>query len=133
MTQQTYIIAEAGVNHNGRRELAGKLVAEAARAGADAIKFQTFKAADLVAGPVLNYEQVANHPQVLHNGLIQEFHHPKAGKLRAVGTPLRFSKARAAIRARAPELGEHTEEILESAGYSPEEIAKLREKEVIPD
>jgi crotonobetainyl-CoA:carnitine CoA-transferase CaiB-like acyl-CoA transferase len=91
------------------------------------------EAADLVAGPVLNYEQLANHPQVLHNGLIQEFHHPEVGKLRAVGTPLRFSKARAAIRARAPELGEHTEEILESAGYSPEEIAKLREKGVLPD
>ena len=60
------------------------------------------------------------------NDLIQ------AGKVRAVGTPLRFSKTRAAIRARAPELGEHTEEILESAGYSPEEIAKLREKQVIP-
>jgi crotonobetainyl-CoA:carnitine CoA-transferase CaiB-like acyl-CoA transferase len=89
-------------------------------------------AADVIAGPVLDYEQVAKHPQVVHNGLIQEFEHPQAGKVRAVGTPLRFSKTWAAIRTRAPELGEHTEEILESAGYSPEEIAKLREKQVIP-
>ena len=39
-----YIIAEAGVNHNGSLELAKKLVDMAADCGADAIKFQTFKA-----------------------------------------------------------------------------------------
>ena len=44
---KTYIIAEAGVNHNGELGLAFELVREAAKAGADAIKFQTFKAEDL--------------------------------------------------------------------------------------
>lgn len=39
-----FIIAEAGVNHNGKIELAKKLVDVAAAAGADAVKFQTFKA-----------------------------------------------------------------------------------------
>ena len=38
------IIAEAGVNHNGSLELAKKLIDEAAAAGVDIIKFQTFKA-----------------------------------------------------------------------------------------
>lgn len=45
---KTLIIAEAGVNHNGLEELAFKLVDEAQRAGADIVKFQTFKAAKLV-------------------------------------------------------------------------------------
>jgi len=40
----TFIIAEAGVNHNGDVKLAEKLIYAAAQAGADAIKFQTFKA-----------------------------------------------------------------------------------------
>ena len=42
------IIAEAGVNHNGDILMAEKLIKEAARAGADYVKFQTFKADKLV-------------------------------------------------------------------------------------
>jgi len=44
-----FIIAEAGVNHNGSLELAKKLVDIAVEAGADAVKFQTFKAENLVS------------------------------------------------------------------------------------
>lgn len=45
---RTFIIAEAGVNHNGSPELARKLVLAAKEAGADAVKFQTFKTENLV-------------------------------------------------------------------------------------
>ncbi|MDB4454977.1 N-acetylneuraminate synthase family protein, partial [bacterium] len=48
MRRGCYIIAEAGVNHNGSLELARDLIAVAADAGADAVKFQTFKAENLV-------------------------------------------------------------------------------------
>lgn len=43
-----FIIAEAGVNHNGDLQTAQRLVDEAARAGADAVKFQTFQTEKLV-------------------------------------------------------------------------------------
>ena len=46
---KTFIIAEAGVNHNGSLEIAKKLVDVAADAGCDAVKFQTFKAKNLVS------------------------------------------------------------------------------------
>lgn len=46
---RVYIIAEAGVNHNGNIDIARKLIDVAADAGADAVKFQTFKAEHLVS------------------------------------------------------------------------------------
>ena len=49
MARRPYIIAEAGVNHNGEFELAKKLVDEAVKAGADCVKFQTFKPEKLVS------------------------------------------------------------------------------------
>ncbi|WP_323591936.1 N-acetylneuraminate synthase [Aliarcobacter butzleri] len=46
---KVFIIAEAGVNHNGSSELAKKLIDVASESGADAVKFQTFKAENLVS------------------------------------------------------------------------------------
>jgi N,N'-diacetyllegionaminate synthase len=46
---KTFIIAEAGVNHNGNINLAKKLIDAAVESGADAVKFQTFKAENLIA------------------------------------------------------------------------------------
>ena len=47
--KKTFIIAEAGVNHNGSLELAQKMIDVAVDAGADAVKFQTFKAEKVVS------------------------------------------------------------------------------------
>lgn len=49
MSNKVFIIAEAGVNHNGSIELAKKLIDVASESGADAVKFQTFKAEKLVS------------------------------------------------------------------------------------
>lgn len=57
--QPVFVIAEAGVNHNGNLKLALKLIDAAAMAGADAIKFQTFEAGDVVTrtGKMADYQK----------------------------------------------------------------------------
>jgi N-acetylneuraminate synthase len=54
-----YVIAEAGVNHNGELQLARELIDRAAEAGADAVKFQTFEAKKLasISAPKANYQR----------------------------------------------------------------------------
>jgi len=47
--EATFIVAEAGINHNGSLQIAKKLIVEAKKCGADAIKFQTFTANDLAS------------------------------------------------------------------------------------
>lgn len=59
--RKTLIIAEAGVNHNGSLDLAKKLVDVAADAGADIVKFQTFKAEQIVTKTAIKAEYQVNN------------------------------------------------------------------------
>ena len=63
MADKTFIIAEAGVNHNGSIELAHKMINVAAESGADAIKFQTFQPEELVSrlAPKAEYQKSRTH------------------------------------------------------------------------
>jgi len=77
--------------------------------------------------PVQDYAAVAADPQVWANGYLVEVEHPEWGRQAAIGSPVRLSDTPACPGTVAPELGQHTEEVLLEAGYTWEEIGRLRE------
>ncbi|MDF3042848.1 MAG: hypothetical protein K0Q71_5554 [Thermomicrobiales bacterium] len=89
-------------------------------------------AEDIWCAPVNDYAAVERDPQVHENEMIVEWEHPKAGPVRGVGIPVKFSETPGEIRRPAPLLGEHAEEILrEFAGYGDEEIRRLQQEGVV--
>ena len=82
--------------------------------------------ADVPCGPVLTRGEMIRHPHVLAMEMVEEYAHPKAGRLRQSRAAARFSATPPSIRRGAPGLGEHTDEVLSEIGYSVSEIAELR-------
>ena len=83
--------------------------------------------AGIPIGAINNVSQVLEHPQVKARGSIVEMDHPKAGKVKVVGVPIRFSKTPGSVRTPSPSLGEHTEEVLkEVLGMDETQIEALR-------
>jgi len=81
--------------------------------------------------PVLSRSEVADDEGVYENGYLRRIEHPEWGPMPTVGVPIRLSETPATPGDLAPELGQHTEEVLLEIGFEWEEIAKLRETNVI--
>jgi len=87
---------------------------------------------DIICTPLQTIRDLTDDPQVIANKYITEYDHRTFGKVKIRGLPVEFSETPGEIVAEAPEFGQHTEEVLiEMGGYTWEEIAELREKEVI--
>ena len=89
------------------------------------------RGADIVSAPINSLLEAASDPDVVANGYVTEVDYPNCGKrLRVHGTPWQFSETPAKIGV-APELGQHTDEVLASLGYSKADIQGLRERKII--
>jgi len=89
------------------------------------------EAAGVPAGPVMDLEQVYADPQVRHREMLVELEDPELGTLKNIGIPVKLSLTPGRIRKRAPDLGEHTQEVLLAAGYSAAEAEALRQAGVV--
>jgi crotonobetainyl-CoA:carnitine CoA-transferase CaiB-like acyl-CoA transferase len=90
-----------------------------------------FNEHDIPVAPIYDYAEAALHPQITENQYVVTLDHPKWGKIQQVGLAVQLSKTPGDVSSFAPEVGEHTEELLSEVGYSPEQIAELRAEEVI--
>jgi len=118
-----------GKNHRELVQILDKAFATKPRAEwLEALK----KGGDFIYTIVNSINDLPNDPQVIANGYIVDYEHPEVGKTQLAGVPVIFSETPGNPRGRAPELGENTETILtELLGYGWDDIARLREKEVI--
>jgi crotonobetainyl-CoA:carnitine CoA-transferase CaiB-like acyl-CoA transferase len=88
---------------------------------------------EVPVGPVLDLDQIAADPQVVHNEAILEFDHPTAGRYQQARPAARFDKTPQDPRRRMPALhGEHTEEVLRELGYADADLERARGAGVIP-
>ena len=76
-------------------------------------------------GPINTYEEVMSDPQIQARQMVVDTDHPTLGRVRTLGTPLKMSDTPLVTGRHAPLLGEHTEQVLQEAEFTPEEIAAL--------
>ncbi|HSS09658.1 MAG TPA: CaiB/BaiF CoA-transferase family protein, partial [Acidimicrobiales bacterium] len=101
------------------------IIDEALAARTTAEWCQVLSAAGLRYAPVRNHAEVAADPAVWDNGYLTKVYH-ESGEVAVVAPPVRFSATPASSDAIAPELGQHTEEVLLEVGYTWDGIAELR-------
>jgi len=90
-----------------------------------------FEDEDVCCTPVYNLAETFTDPQVIHRQMVFEMEHPRLGKLKQIGCPIKLSDTPAEFNVPPPEMGEHTLEILSQLGYLEAEIASFKKEGVI--
>jgi crotonobetainyl-CoA:carnitine CoA-transferase CaiB-like acyl-CoA transferase len=93
---------------------------------------RTLQAVGVAAFPSMSPEDLVADPQLQERGFFARLEHPEVGVRTHAGIPWRLAAGPNGVRAPAPVLGAHTDEILRHVlGYSPEEIDRMAAKKIL--
>ena len=126
---RTELASDPRFRTNGDRmrnlEALTPLIAERLRERASADWIRDFEAAGVPVGPVNRIGDMLADPQVRARDMVVEVDHPKAGRVSAIGHPVKFSETPGAVTRAAPLLGQHTRAVLTDLGYTGGEVDEL--------
>ncbi len=87
---------------------------------------------DICISAVNTIDEVLSDPQIQQRRLLEEIYHPASRrKIQILRAPMKMSETPGQIKTPAPEIGQHTKEILASLGYAEAEILRLHEEKIV--
>ncbi len=87
--------------------------------------------AGIPAGPIYSVPEALADPHAQARGMVQELAHPKAGRVKVLGNPVKMSLTPPVMRKAAPLLGEDTDAVLGELGYGAADIAALKRERIV--
>jgi len=92
---------------------------------------EIFSKIDACVMPVKDFNEACEDPQITSRNMVVDMDHPKFGKIQNIGSPIKYSRTPLTIRSLAPQIGQHTREILKDLNYTDEDIKKLKKSGII--
>lgn len=120
-----------GLTARNEREAVHAIVCEAVRLRTTEAWTAIFEQHEIWHGPVNDYEQVENDPQVRYNDVVLPIDYRDKGTVRVLAHPVRYDGKAPALRRVPPLVGEHTSEILAEAGYTQAQIRAWTQQGVV--
>ena len=115
----------------GNRPLVRELIEPTFRSNNSAYWIAKLNAAGVPAGPILTIPEVFEDPQIQHREMVIDVDHGARGSVKMLGFPIKHNGDAASPRLAAPELGEHSVDVLLNLGFQADEIKQLLLKQII--